>query len=141
MPAMIWGAFPSSIVSHSYLNHIQSHPNHHAIITPAGPEDLRCSPCYFNLGKVFLAQGERVNALACNAKVLAIWLCTLCNVVLGELPSTCKIENPAGEVSLNKAQLREARGSLSAALNARSSSCSHIRTLALRCRTTGEALC
>lgn len=80
-----------------------------ACVCVAGPEDLRCSPCYFNLGKVFLAQGERVNALACNAKVLAIWLCTLCNVVLGELPSTCKIENPASEISLNKAQLREAR--------------------------------
>ena len=33
-----------------------------------GPEDMRTSVCYFNLGKVFQAQGERVNALACNRK-------------------------------------------------------------------------
>lgn len=57
---------------------------------------------------MFIAQGERVNALACNSKTLAIWLCTLCNAVLGELPSTCKVESPAAEVSLSTAQLREA---------------------------------
>lgn len=99
-----------------------------------GPEDLRCSPCYFNLGKVFLAQGERVNALACNAKVLAIWLCTLCNVVLGELPSTCKIESPAAEVTLNKAQLREARvGGAATALPLRRAASRRPWRPALRC--------
>ena len=36
-----------------------------------GPEDVRTSLCYFSLGKVFAAMGERVNALAFNGKARA----------------------------------------------------------------------
>lgn len=72
-----------------------------------GPEDVRTSQCYFNLGKVFLAMGERVSALACNGKVLAIWLCTLSNVVIGEKPSIPQLEVVPSEMPLTPVQLRE----------------------------------
>ena len=72
-----------------------------------GPEDLTTSVCYFNIGKVFLAQGERVNALACNRKVMAIWLCNLCYIVLDELPAAPRLEEPSKAMPLSAGRLRE----------------------------------
>mmetsp|Transcript_7527 Transcript_7527/g.18655 ORF Transcript_7527/g.18655 Transcript_7527/m.18655 type:complete len:385 (-) Transcript_7527:298-1452(-) len=48
-----------------------------------GPEDARTSLGYYNMGKVFQAQGEGDKAAACNDQVLKIWTAVLCRVVLG----------------------------------------------------------
>ena len=38
---------------------------------------------------------------------MAIWLCTLCNAVLGELPAAPRLEAPGREVPLSQGQLLE----------------------------------
>ena len=48
-----------------------------------GPEDVRTSLGYYNLSKVFKADGDTEKALSCNDHVVRIWLRALTTLVLG----------------------------------------------------------
>ena len=48
-----------------------------------GPEDVRSSVGYYNMGKVFQNKEEVLKATACNDMVVKIWTTALCRVVLG----------------------------------------------------------
>ncbi|KAG2442496.1 hypothetical protein HXX76_002582 [Chlamydomonas incerta] len=48
-----------------------------------GPEDVRTSLGYYNMGKVFQSSGELDKAASCNDQVVAIWATALNAVVLG----------------------------------------------------------
>lgn len=49
-----------------------------------GPEDVRTSLGYYNLSKVFEADGDGAKALSCSDHVIKIWLDVLAALVLGE---------------------------------------------------------
>lgn len=49
-----------------------------------GPEDVRTSLGYYNMGKVFQSRGSDIEKVdACNDQVVRIWSAKLCQVVLG----------------------------------------------------------
>ncbi|GLC38926.1 hypothetical protein PLESTB_000462100 [Pleodorina starrii] len=60
-----------------------------------GPEDVRTSLGYYNMGKVFQSSGDMDKAASCNDQVVAIWAATLNAVVLG-LTDPAAASGPGG---------------------------------------------
>lgn len=48
-----------------------------------GPEDVRSSVGYYNMGRVFVNMEEEARSAACNDMVVKVWNAALCRVVLG----------------------------------------------------------
>lgn len=74
-----------------------------------GPEDVRSSIGYFNMGKVFHNKEETTKATACNDMVVSIWTRALCLVVLGiEQGQDGRMESaPPTELPVGRLQLME----------------------------------
>ncbi|EFJ51977.1 hypothetical protein VOLCADRAFT_103179 [Volvox carteri f. nagariensis] len=70
-----------------------------------GPEDVRTSLGYYNMGKVFQAAGELEKAASCNDQVVAIWAATLNAVVLG-ITESGGAGRPAGAAGLPVGRLQ-----------------------------------
>ncbi|GIL43251.1 hypothetical protein Vafri_1046 [Volvox africanus] len=70
-----------------------------------GPEDVRTSLGYYNMGKVFQSAGDIEKAASCNDQVVAIWAATLNAVVLG-LTEAGGAGRPAGAAALPVGRLQ-----------------------------------
>ncbi|KXZ56998.1 FAP146 protein [Gonium pectorale] len=71
-----------------------------------GPEDVRTSLGYYNMGKVFQASGDLDKAASCNDQVVAIWAAALNAVVLGLQPQPDRPGAPSGAPSLPVGRLQ-----------------------------------
>mmetsp|Transcript_5282 Transcript_5282/g.11569 ORF Transcript_5282/g.11569 Transcript_5282/m.11569 type:complete len:390 (+) Transcript_5282:260-1429(+) len=72
-----------------------------------GPEDVRTSLGYYNMGKVFQSKGDMDKAAACNDQVVKIWSAALARAVLGvvqnrdgQMESLDPVELPVGRLQL-----------------------------------------
>ncbi|GFR40421.1 hypothetical protein Agub_g995 [Astrephomene gubernaculifera] len=69
-----------------------------------GPEDVRTSLGYYNMGKVFQSAGDPDKAASCNDQVVAIWATALNAVVLGLVDSgsgrPAPVQLPVGRLQL-----------------------------------------
>ncbi|KAG2484101.1 hypothetical protein HYH03_017053 [Edaphochlamys debaryana] len=73
-----------------------------------GPEDVRTSLGYYNLGKVFQSSGDLDKAASCNDQVVAIWAAALNAVVLGLVDEGgSRPLAPGGALPVGRLQLME----------------------------------
>lgn len=74
----------------------------------AGPEDVRSSLGYYNLGKVFQTLGEVRKSMACNDQVVSIWLMALAAVMLGVQPDGTPLSDQApSQLPVGRLQMLE----------------------------------
>ncbi|MEW5317231.1 MAG: hypothetical protein WDW38_008548 [Sanguina aurantia] len=71
-----------------------------------GPEDVRTSLGYYNMGKVFGAKLEQDKASSCDDQVVRIWSNALCMVVLGLGPDRMPMSEPS-QLPVGRLQLME----------------------------------
>ncbi|MEW5301928.1 MAG: hypothetical protein WDW36_004752 [Sanguina aurantia] len=71
-----------------------------------GPEDVRTSLGYYNMGKVFGAKLEQDKASSCDDQVVRIWSNALCMVVLGLGPDRLPMSEPS-QLPVGRLQLME----------------------------------
>ncbi|KAG1658769.1 hypothetical protein FOA52_001312 [Chlamydomonas sp. UWO 241] len=74
-----------------------------------GPEDVRSSVGYYNMGRVFAATDDAMKATACNDMVAQVWHAALCRVVLGVAmsPEGAMEQAPPAELPIGRLQLME----------------------------------
>jgi len=72
-----------------------------------GPNDVRTSLGYYNLGKVFQSLGQAEQCLACNDQSVTIWVDTLRSVVLGHESVLAPRAAARESLPLNDLQLLE----------------------------------
>jgi len=74
-----------------------------------GPEDVRSSVGYYNMGRVFSSMDDSGRATSCNDMVVKVWLGALCRVVLGVATGIDGGMEPAApsELPIGRLQLME----------------------------------